>query len=128
MARPNPNPRTRAWVAPLLRIALLSAILALPARARAQDFLRADCNGDGTSNIADAVYMLQYFFDETVSISPPCFDACDANDDGRVNLADPIFVLGFLKAGGMPPDDPWPGCGVDPTADSFDCVSYPLCP
>ena len=58
----------------------------------------------------------------------PCFDSCDANDDGSFNLADAVFILAGQFTGGAPPSAPYPLCGLDPTPDGLDCVSFPACP
>jgi hypothetical protein len=67
---------------------------------------------------------------------PPAPDAVRArnlpgrlsNDDGKVNIADPLRLLGFLFGG--QPDLPLPSnntCGIDPTVDELDCLSFPPC-
>ncbi len=88
-------------------------------------FVRGDGNGDGTVDLADAVYMLAYLF--AGGPQPACADAGDANDDGILDLSDPISVLAFLFAGGTLPD-PGLECGEDPTRDLLSCVSYVACP
>lgn len=111
-----------------VRVAVLLLILAAPVRA--QDFLRSDCNGDGGSNVADAVHILLYLFPPTPAPPPTCLDACDVNDDGSVNITDAVFVLQFLKPVSLPnlPPAPYQVCGPDPTADSLDCALYAPCP
>jgi len=88
------------------------------------EFRRGDSNGDGSFNIADAVFLLAALF--SGGPSSDCADSSDANDDGGVNIADAIFKLANLFSGG--PDLPDPGsvdCGVDPTdTDPLDCASY----
>lgn len=95
------------------------------------EFRRGDCNSDGATNIADAVYLLGNLF-PPVGGTPnvlACVDACDGNDDGGVNIADAVTILGALF--GMPSvplPAPYPGCGTDPTSDSLDCATYSFCP
>ena len=95
-------------------------------------FVRGDANADGARNIADAVSLLGYLFPGGGAPSVlACFDSGDANDDGTVDISDVIFTLGNLFPGpGGPVGFPMPtaGCGVDPTADSLDCASFPPCP
>ncbi|MBN1421777.1 MAG: hypothetical protein JXP34_23590, partial [Planctomycetes bacterium] len=52
----------------------------------------------------------------------------DANDDGLVDLGDPIFQLNYLFVSGPVPPPPLTQCGMDPTADTLTCQSYPACP
>lgn len=94
-----------------------------------QEFVRGDCNADGAYNIADAVRLLNFLF----PAMPPapaldCEDACDCNDDGTNNIADAVCMLNGLFGGvTVPPAAPHPGCGLDPTADSLTCDTFP-CP
>lgn len=90
------------------------------------EFVRGDCNRDGSTNIADAVFLLIYLFG--AGSAPSCDDACDCNDDGVLNIADAIYKLVALFGSGPPPPSPNPGCGPDPTADALSCASYPPCP
>lgn len=92
------------------------------------DFVRGDCNGDGSTNIADVIFALGYLF----PASPPapaldCADACDGNDDGQLDVSDPITLLNGLFAGGTI-GAPNPACGLDPTSDVLDCSTFPSCP
>ncbi|MEE8142583.1 MAG: hypothetical protein V3T77_05745, partial [Planctomycetota bacterium] len=93
------------------------------------DFVRGDINADGGTNIADAIYLLTALF--AMGPPPRCSDAADTNDDGIVNIADAIYLLSALFVIGapdvLPPNDNT-GCGMDPTADMVDCVSFPQCP
>lgn len=94
------------------------------------EFIRGECNNDGSVNLADAVFLLSFLF-PGVGGPPalPCEDACDADDMGSINLADVITLLGSQF--GMPPT-PLPGpstCGVDPTGgDVSDCAGFGGCP
>ncbi|MEM7263036.1 MAG: hypothetical protein AAF488_13675, partial [Planctomycetota bacterium] len=87
------------------------------------EFQRGDCNADGSKNIGDAITLLDLLFSGGGPVL--CDDACDANDDGGVNLGDAVTLLNFLFTGGSIPSPST--CGVDPTADSLECGSYP-CP
>ena len=104
------------------------AIVELPTPCPPGDeFVRGDGNGDGTVNIADAIFLLGQLF---ISGSTPttCDDATDHNDDGSVNIADAIFLLAALfTPNGTDPPAPFPTCGVDPTMDALDCADY-TCP
>lgn len=95
-------------------------------------FKRGDCNADGLFNIADPIFALGILFPGGGPPNvPQCQDSCDSNDDGAINIADPIASLGVQFPTGSPPPTlpaPFPGCGSDPTADSFGCANYLLCP
>jgi hypothetical protein len=87
-------------------------------------FRRGDVNGDGRSNIVDAIRILDFVFGRGEAIG--CRSAADANDDGRVNIVDAIRVAHFLFGGDLPPP-PFAKCGPDPTADSLTCESADAC-
>jgi len=92
-------------------------------------FRRGDCNDDGTRDLSDGVVLLvELFSGGGTPPALPCDDACDANDDGAKDLADVIFILDALFVDGPPPPAPYPGCGLDPTSDSLDCISSGICP
>ena len=89
-------------------------------------FDRGDCNADGSFNIADAVFLLGQLF--SGGPAGPCQDSCDSNDDGGVNIADAVYKLGTLFSGGPDPAAPFGVCGLDPSMDMVDCLSFPTCP
>jgi hypothetical protein len=39
-----------------------------------------------------------------------------------------VGILGFLFLAGPSPSPPYPGCGVDTTADTLDCGAFAPCP
>ncbi len=86
-------------------------------------FRRGDCNVDGATDIADAIFSLNTLFGSSIQVCP---DACDANDSGTINIADPIYYLSILFQGfpSLPPGS----CGPDPTADGLDCPGFTACP
>ncbi len=86
-------------------------------------FVRGDANADGTVDVGDAVYILQYLF--TSGPLPTCMDTADTNDSGIVDIADGANVLYTLfGAGVIPPPDV---CGEDPTEDPLGCDWYEPC-
>ncbi|MGE3165738.1 MAG: hypothetical protein AB7O52_12580 [Planctomycetota bacterium] len=90
--------------------------------------VRGDCNDDGSTNLTDAVFLLNFLFPQGAPPALGCVDACDANDDGGLNIPDAVTLL--LALFGMP-TQPLPGplsCGVDPTLDALDCVAFAHCP
>ncbi len=84
-------------------------------------FLRADANGDGALDIADAVRILGYLFTHRTL---DCLDAADANDSGAVDIADAIYTLGYLFASTDAPPPPFGARGLDPTDDALSCIRY----
>jgi len=88
--------------------------------AAACKFIRGDANSDGRVNIADAVTVLMYLF-ENGHGPLGCEDAADANDDGTLNIGDAIRILVRLFGAGTAFDPPYPGCGTDPTPDALSC-------
>lgn len=94
-----------------------------------EEFVRGDCNNDGSRNLPDVIFLLGFLFPQGTPPIIACRDACDNNDDGGLNLPDVITQLNALF--GMPPAPlPPPAvCGPDPTsADSFDCPTFASCP
>ena len=89
-------------------------------------FQRGDANSDGNLDLSDGVRILNFLF--LGGDAGGCLDAADADDSGGVELTDGIRVFNFLFLGGAPLPDPGSGaCGVDPTADTLECLSFPSC-
>jgi|GEM_PF-247686 len=63
--------------------------------------LRGDCNGDGVTNISDAVYIINYVF---VGGDPPDpWIMGDPNCDSAVNMSDAVYLINYIFMGGLPP-------------------------
>jgi hypothetical protein len=95
-----------------------------------KQFHRGDPNDDGTINITDGIYILNFLF--LGGPPPTCREAANPNDDATVNITDGIYVLNFLFLGGPPPTAPGPTsqpCGPDPAGSPTDlgCDSYTRC-
>lgn len=88
------------------------------------EFIRGDANADGTVDLGDAVAILGSIFAPAVD---PCLDMLDVNDDGTVDVSDPVSLLGFLFASDPAPGAPFPGCGLDPSADALPCSPFGFC-
>ena len=88
-------------------------------------FLRADANGDGTVNLPDAQYLLNFIF--LGGPDPRCEGSADANGDDNINLPDAQYVLNFLFLGGSDPVAPFPQCGPTTLAGVPGCIT-PLDP
>ena len=89
-------------------------------------FIRGDGNTDGLIDISDPILSLGVLF--SGSMAGSCDDAADSNDDGTLDISDPVFLLGFLFSGSSAPPAPGIMCGIDPTVDPLDCLSYLSCP
>ena len=109
------------------RAGLVLVTTCLPAMLCAQGdcFVRGDANTDGNVDMSDGVFTLAALFQSGPAST--CRDAQDADDSGRVDIQDAIFTLNvtFYDIGTIPP--PFPGCGVDASADLLDCVRT-VCP
>ena len=70
---------------------VLLAVLALPAFLEAGTkpgitFIRGDANADGTVDIADGTFIVNFLF--LGRSAPTCDDAADADDSGELDLSD----------------------------------------
>jgi hypothetical protein len=87
-------------------------------------FIRGDADGSGRLQVSDAVAILIVLFQGG---GLGCLRAGDADDDGGVSLTDAVRVLGHLFLGGEALPPPFPGCGLDATADDLGCRDFPGC-
>lgn len=87
-------------------------------------FKRGDPNGDGVSNIGDAIYTIQFLFQN--GAVPTCLLSMDINGDTLRDISDVIYLVTWQFSNGPPPPQPYPGCGIDPNGGAA-CVSYPGC-
>jgi len=97
------------------------------------EFVRGDCNDDGGTNIADAIFLLGYLFPGAGAPNVlDCRDAADASDDEAIDIGDAISILGALfgsPAVPLPPPGPAGDCGQDPSGSILlDCARYGSCP
>ena len=88
-------------------------------------FRRGDANADGSHDIADGVFILQFLF--AGDVEPSCLKSVDSDDDGTPTITDALYLLNFLFSGGAAPPVPLGECGMDPTEDELTCQSYPAC-
>ncbi|MGE4619707.1 MAG: hypothetical protein AAEJ04_07865 [Planctomycetota bacterium] len=90
-------------------------------------FRRGNTNSDSNIDLADSLFVMNWLF--SGGPAPSCLDAADANDDGGVDISDTIYLLNYLFVNGPPPGAPGPTtCGLDPSADSLDCILANGCP
>jgi len=88
-------------------------------------FNRGDTNQDGGFDIADAIFLLNFLFNNG---SVSCVVACDANDDNGVDIADAVYCLIALFGNGALPPAPHGVCGEDPTPGALSCIDFSNCP
>jgi len=65
---------------------------------------QADCGdptSDGTVNIADAVYLINYIFKQGAPPVPECIG--DADGDAMVNVGDAVYLVNYIFKSGPPP-------------------------
>jgi len=106
---------------------LAHGIACPPVSAPDPQLVRSDCNLDSSTDLADMLHLLGWMF-VPGSAAIECPDACDVDDSGALDLADAVTGLSWLFIpGSAPPAVPYPGCGVDPSADALDCPN-PVCP
>ncbi|MEC9476953.1 MAG: dockerin type I domain-containing protein [Planctomycetota bacterium] len=86
-------------------------------------FIRGNCNGDSTINIADAIWILNDLFQNGPSST--CAEACDVNQDDFLDSGDAIFIISYRLLSGPAPSAPFPACGAEEGAD---CVAVSTCP
>ncbi len=78
------------------------------------NFVRGDCNSDGTVSISDPIFSLKSLL--AGGDAPGCDEACNANHDDAHNVADIVFLLDYLFRRGAAPAAPFPRCGPAPAA------------
>ncbi len=62
-----------------------------------------DVTGDGTVDVADVIFLINYLFVDEPSRIPP--ENGDVNCDGIVDVADVIYLINYLFIGGSPPQE-----------------------
>ncbi|MGB2980447.1 MAG: dockerin type I domain-containing protein, partial [Candidatus Zixiibacteriota bacterium] len=64
-------------------------------------FICGDCNGDGTIDVGDVVYLVNYLYKN--GSAPDPVEAGDANGDDTVDVGDVVYLINYLyKAGPTP--------------------------
>jgi hypothetical protein len=64
-------------------------------------FVRGDCNGNGTVEAGDVVYLINYLFKNGPPPDP--LEAGDANCDSLVEPSDVVYLINYLFREGPPP-------------------------
>lgn len=60
-----------------------------------------DSNTDGTINVADVVYIINYIFKNGPVPEPVC--VADADYSGDISVGDPVYLINYIFKGGPPP-------------------------
>ncbi len=60
-----------------------------------------DANGDSGTNVADAVFMINFIFKNGPEPGPIC--SMDANGDSSSNVGDAVYMINYVFNGGPPP-------------------------
>lgn len=66
-------------------------------------FTCGDCNGDGTIDIGDVVYLINYLYKNGPAPDP--VETGDVNFDQTVDLGDVVHLVNYLFKGGPPPGE-----------------------
>ncbi|MBD3218154.1 MAG: hypothetical protein GF310_07750 [candidate division Zixibacteria bacterium] len=66
------------------------------------DYISGDTNGDGSLNVSDAVWLLNYVFDGGPEPLPVLMNG-DTNCDSAVNVSDAVWLINYVFVGGPPP-------------------------
>jgi hypothetical protein len=93
-------------------------------------FHRGDPNNDGSVNITDGIYVLNFLF--LGGPAPTCLESANPNDDASINITDGIYILNYLFLGGPAPVAPGSvgnPCGPDRAGSPTDlgCAVYTHC-
>ncbi|MGE4618716.1 MAG: hypothetical protein AAEJ04_02790 [Planctomycetota bacterium] len=86
-------------------------------------FIRGNCNGDASINIADGIWILNELFQ--AGPAGACAEACDANSDGFLDSGDAIFIISYRLLSGPVPSAPFPDCGI---VEGAECEAASYCP
>ncbi len=66
-----------------------------------RDYLCGDPSCDGTVNVGDAIYLVNWIFKG--GAQPCVLDAADANCDGQQNIGDAVYLINYVFNGGPEP-------------------------
>ncbi len=84
-------------------------------------FQRCDSNGDGTNDLTDPIFSLNYLF--LAGPRPACAASLNCDSSTEVDLTDPVYNLNFMFLAGPPPAAPYPSCDFEPD----DCAKSTVC-
>jgi hypothetical protein len=100
-------------------------LVARPMAVDSPAFRRGDSNGDGESDLSDAVHVLTWLF--VGGGAPDCLDASNVDGSDAIDLSDAVYLLNYLFLSGQEPPAPGPiACG-QAAKPLLGCASYPSC-
>lgn len=67
------------------------------------DCVPGDANADGTTNVGDAVYIINYVFKSGPPPSPYAVCSGDAQADCSCNVGDAVYIITYVFKSGVPP-------------------------
>lgn len=97
----------------------------IPLRVQTVPFKLGDSNVDGSQDLSDAIFTLNYLFQGGPASS--CMKTMDLTGDNEVDISDPVFLLNFLFLHSRTPREPYRECGLDPLTTLIRCDSFPPC-
>ena len=65
------------------------------------NYICGDADGEGTVNISDAVFLVNYIFADGAAPSP--LASGDADCDQEIDIADVVYLVNYIFAGGPAP-------------------------
>jgi hypothetical protein len=66
-------------------------------------FVPGDANGDGSINVSDAVFIINYVF--VAGEAPSPLESGDANCDSSVNVSDAVYLINYIFVSGPAPNN-----------------------
>jgi hypothetical protein len=80
---------------------MLSGYQADPFSLTIATYVTGDLDGNELINVSDAVYGIDYVFNEGPAPNP--MECGDVNCDGSVNISDVVYLIDYIFGGGPPP-------------------------
>jgi hypothetical protein len=68
------------------------------------DFICGDCNEDGSVNVSDVVYLINYLFGGGPEPIP--YESGNVNCDSVIDIADAVYLINYIFVGGPAPSCP----------------------
>ena len=83
----------------LIVFMLMAVILLCVPLSQAETYPAGDANGDGSANVSDAVYIINYIFNN--GPDPVNFSAADVVNDCNINISDAVRIIGYVFDGNI---------------------------
>lgn len=69
-----------------------------------ESYVYGDANGDGSVDIDDVVFLINYIFADGPAPEPA--ESADVNCSGDIDIDDVVYLIAYIFSGGPPPGDP----------------------